>query len=128
MNFKQASQTRIGSPALSGLLVAFIAMAVGALVASVLLTAGDKGEAALPVYAYMIHGASVLAGSFASGRKAGNRGWYHGGMLGLIYSALVLVIGFLSFNKGLDWSILQFAAGASAAGILGGILGVNTRK
>jgi putative membrane protein (TIGR04086 family) len=128
MNIKQVSQVRIGSPMLSGLIYAFISMAVCALAASLILTAGEQGEEVLPVYAYIIHGISTLIGSFASGRKAGTKGWYHGGLLGLLYSVIVLIIGFLSFDKGVDWSILQFAAGAFVAGALGGIFGVNTRK
>lgn len=128
MNIKQASQVRIGSPMLTGLLYAFFAMAASALVASVIVTASDQGEAVLPIYAYIIHGISILIGSFASGRKSGSKGWYHGGLLGLVYSIIVLIIGFLSFDKGMDLSVLQFAAAAFAAGVLGGIFGVNTRK
>lgn len=128
MNIKQVGQAGAGSPMLRGLCYAFVIMAIGALTASVAVTVGDQGEEALPVYAWIIHGASVLAGSFASGRRSGVKGWYHGGLLGLMYSVIVLIIGFLSFDKGLDWSIAAFAAAAFLVGAIGGIAGVNTKK
>lgn len=131
MNFnpmKQAGQVRMGSPMLSGLVYAFTAMAVAALLSSVLIMAGDKGEEVLPAYAYVIHGLSVLSGSFVSGRKAGRKGWYYGGLLGFLYSMIVLIVGFLSFDRGFDWNTLLFVAGAFLAGALGGIMGVNTRR
>lgn len=128
LNMKQVSPVRIGSPMLTGLIYAFVSMALAALLASVILSAGNQGEEVLPVYAYIIHSVSTFIGSFASGRKSGSKGWYHGGLLGLFYSVIVLIIGFLSFDKGLDWSILLFAAGAFVIGALGGIFGVNTKK
>lgn len=128
MSLKQATQVRIGSPMLSGLLYSFIAMAIGALAASVIMTMGNQGEEVLSLYAYIIHGVAIIIGSFASGRKSGSRGWYYGALLGLVYSIIVLIVGFLSFDKGFDLSVLTFAAGAMLAGIIGGIAGVNTRK
>lgn len=128
MNFKQVGQVGTGSPMLRGLMFAFAVMAVGALAASVAVTAGDQGEEVLPVYAWIIHGLSVLAGSFASGRRSGMKGWYHGGLLGLLYSIIVLIIGFLSFDKGMDGSVALFAAAAFLVGAVGGIFGVNTKK
>lgn len=131
MNFnpmKQAGQVRLGSPTLAGLAFAFAAMGVTALLASVILMAGDQGEEVLPTYAYIIHGISALLGSFVSGRKSGSRGWYYGGMLGLVYSVIVLVIGFLSFDRGIDLHTLYFVAGAFLVGAIGGIMGVNTRR
>jgi putative membrane protein (TIGR04086 family) len=131
MNFntmRQAGQTRLGSPMLSGLAYAFIGMALAALLASVIMTMGDQGEDVLPTYAYIIHGISALLGSFVSGRKSGSKGWYYGGMLGVFYSIIVLVVGFLSFDRGFDWNTLLFVAGAFLIGAAGGIMGVNTRK
>lgn len=127
-SFKQAGQVRLGSPMLAGLAYAFITMALAALVSSLILIAADQGEDALPTYAYVIHGLSALIGSFVSGRRAGSKGWYHGGLMGLVYSIIVLVVGFLSFDRGADWTLLLFAAGAFVVGAAGGIMGVNTRK
>lgn len=125
---KQAGQVRLGSPMLSGLTYAFVTMALAALASSVILIAADQGEDALPTYAYIIHGLSALVGSFVSGRKSASKGWYHGGLLGLIYSIIVLLVGFLSFDRGLDWNTLIFTAGAFLVGAVGGIAGVNTKR
>jgi putative membrane protein (TIGR04086 family) len=125
---KQASQVRISSPMLSGLAYAFITMAVAALVSSLLLIAADQGEDALPTYAIIIHGLSALAGSFVCGRRSTSKGWYHGGVLGLLYIAIVLLVGFLSFDRDFNWNTLLFAAGAFVVGAFGGILGVNTKR
>jgi putative membrane protein (TIGR04086 family) len=125
---KPVGEVKLGSPMLSGLLYAFITMGLAALAASVILIMGDQGEEVLPVYAYVIHGVSALFGSFVAGRRSGHKGWYFGGLLGVIYSVIVLLVGFLSFDRGVDMSTLYFAAGAFVVGAIGGIMGVNTRR
>lgn len=129
MNYEnKTAGIRLGSPLLSGLVYAFIVMGIATIAASLVLILTDQDENRLPVYAYAIHGLSILAGSFVSGKRAGFKGWYYGAVLGLLYGIVVLIIGFLSFDRGLDLRTVLFAAGAVITGIIGGILGVNTRK
>lgn len=127
-SMNNANRIRLGSPLLSGLVYAFIMMGIATVLVSLLLMVTDKGEGSLGALAYGIHGVSVLTGSFVSGRKAGRKGWYYGGLLGVLFGLIVLAVGFLSFDRGLDWNTLSFLAGAFLAGAFGGILGVNAKR
>lgn len=119
---------RLASPLFSGLVYTFIVMGITTIAASMILMLTDQDEARLTAYSYVIHGISVLTGSFVSGKRAGFKGWYYGALLGLLYGVIVLIIGFLSFDRGLDIRTLLFVGGAVLTGVVGGILGVNARK
>jgi len=125
MNRMGNMQERISSPLLSGLLTAVIVMLAGVLVVSLILAGTGMTEQSLPLFVYFIHGAALLAGGYAVGRRKGVKGWYHGGMLGVIYWLLVVLIGFLSMNAGIGQTSLMTAVVCFAAGAVGGIVGVN---
>lgn len=127
---KQAGkmQVRISSPILSGLIFSLAVMLVGVLVVSLLLTVTGLGEDALPMFVYIIHGAALLIGGFVTGRKRGTKGWYHGGMLGILYWLLIMIVGFLSINATFGMDVLMTAGICFVTGAIGGILGVNTSK
>lgn len=124
----KASQVRLGSPLLFGLLYAFIFMGIATVAVSLFVMLADQNEDALPAYAYGIHVASILAGSFTAGKRAGNKGWYYGGILGLAYAVVVWMVGFLSLDRSFDLRAAMFAAASFLTGAIGGIAGVNARK
>ena len=74
------------------------------------------------------YGVSILAGGVASGRRSDSRGWYHGGMLGLVYSVIILIIAFLAYDQGFSMQTLYVTLLTFASGALGGIIGVNTKR
>jgi putative membrane protein (TIGR04086 family) len=127
-SMKNVPKVHIASPMLSGLLYAAIWLAIGALVLSVLLRWGNMEENALPLYSLIVHGAAALAGGFVSGRRSGQRGWYYGGLLGLIYGVLVLLIGFLAANAAISPRTLAMLAETLLAGAVGGMIGVNAKR
>ncbi|GIP39227.1 membrane protein [Paenibacillus sp. J31TS4] len=116
------------SPILSGLLYAFVVMSIAAVVTSLILMLTDQKEDALPTYAYIIHAVALLLGGWVAGKRAEMKGWYYGAVLGVIYALVVILIGFLGFDKGLDLQTLLFTCLSFGVGAIGGILGVNTRK
>lgn len=130
MEVKQRTTTGMGTaaPILSGLLYAFLVMSIAAVATSLILLLTNQKESSLPTYAYIIHCISLLLGGWISGKRAEMRGWYYGGLLGLIYALLVILIGFLGFDKGFDLQTLFFGSFAFGIGAIGGILGVNTKK
>jgi putative membrane protein (TIGR04086 family) len=77
--------------------------------------------------AYTIHCAAVLIGAFAASRAARERGWYYGGLTGLIYALLVLCLDVLLYHSlavGADgWFRVLLMA---VIGAFAGIIGVNT--
>ncbi|WP_010270738.1 TIGR04086 family membrane protein [Paenibacillus senegalensis] len=129
MEFKdKVRSVSIQSPILAGLFYAFIVMSIAAVITSLILLLTSQNEDALSAYAYLIHSLSLLLGGWIAGKKAEEKGWYYGGLFGLIYSVIVFVIGFLGFDKGLDWNMLAFVVAAFFLGALGGVVGVNMKK
>ncbi|MFC0212561.1 TIGR04086 family membrane protein [Paenibacillus chartarius] len=124
----KVNQVRIASPLLSGLLYAFVMMAAGTLIVSLLLLWSNVQESSLPTYGKIVHGLSIFIGGWVAGKRSGSRGWYQGGILGALYAVTVGIVGFLAFDNSLNWAALALLGGAFAAGALGGMLGVNTRK
>lgn len=125
---KTVSQVRITSPLFSGLVYSFTMMTIGTIVTSLFLLLTSTQESSLHTLTTIIHAVSLFIGGWVSGKRAGSRGWYHGGMVGLFYFILIFLVGFLAFDAGLNLQSLQLLGILFAAGALGGILGVNTQK
>ncbi|MGO4498070.1 TIGR04086 family membrane protein [Paenibacillus sp. 2RAB27] len=125
---KTVSQVRITSPLFSGLVYSFSMMTIGTIVTSLFLLLTSTQESSLHTLTTIIHAVSLFIGGWVSGKRAGNRGWYHGGMVGIFYFILIFLVGFLAFDAGLNLQSLQLLGILFASGALGGILGVNTQK
>ncbi|MNI44755.1 hypothetical protein D3C73_991480 [compost metagenome] len=124
----RVGQVRITSPILSGLVYALVMLTIGTIVTSLILLLTSTQESSLPTLTRILHGVSLFVGGWVAGKRAEHRGWYYGGMLGIVYSVLIFIVGFLAFDAGLNLQSLQLVSIAFAAGALGGILGVNSRK
>ncbi|UJF31972.1 TIGR04086 family membrane protein [Paenibacillus hexagrammi] len=125
---RSVSQVRITSPLLSGLVYALIMMTIGTIVTSLFLLLTSTQESSLHTLTMIIHGVSLFIGGWVAGKRAGSRGWYYGGMLGILYFLLIFLVGFLAFDAGLNLQSLQLLGILFVSGALGGMLGVNTRK
>jgi putative membrane protein (TIGR04086 family) len=125
---KSAAKVRFASPLFSGMVYAFITMAICSLLYSFVLTFTNQSEDSLSFFAYLIHAFAIFIGSYACGKRINNRGWYHGGILGLVYAVIIIVIGFLSLDNGISVHTLLSLVMAYLVGALGGILGVNQAK
>lgn len=116
------------SPVLSGILYAAIWLAIGALLLSALLRFGSMQEDDLPFYSLLVHGLAALAGGFITGKRSGTKGWYYGGLMGIVYGLLVLLVSFLSSNTGISGRTLTMLAETLISGAFGGIVGVNAKR
>lgn len=124
----KVGQVRASSPIVTGLGYSFIWLAGAILVLALLLATTGMQEKDLSVWNYVVHSLVLLVGGFITGRRSGQRGWYFGGITGLLYGFLILLISFLGFDKGFGLSTLAFLALSFSAAALGGMVGVNTRK
>ncbi|BCJ88130.1 TIGR04086 family membrane protein [Effusibacillus dendaii] len=116
-----------GTPILTGLLYALI-IAFGAVILSAMtITWTAIPESKLPVITYIINVAAALIGSFTAARKAGERGWYYGGITGLIYSVLITILGLMLVSAAFTLHNVVQIAILSAIGGLGGVIGVNSQ-
>lgn len=71
---------------------------------------------------------SILLGGLRSGITAGSLGWFHGGLLALLYGVLIFIAKATLFPASADISAnVVFIAGLLLAGTAGGVTGVNLR-
>lgn len=118
---------RITSPLLSGIVNAFLWLCVGAVLASLVVAMTNVAEELMATAAFVIHGFASLFGGFSSGKRADSKGWYHGALLGLLYTFVVVLIGFLSFDAGIGRDTAAMLAISVPAGAIGGMFGVNAK-
>lgn len=130
MNSNKASkvQASIAAPLFSGLLYSFITLIILVLIISLVLAGTSLKEQSLPLLVYFIHGISLLVGGFVTGKRKSAKGWYHGGILGIVYWVVVLIIGFLGLDAAFSMGTLLTALICFLAGAIGGIAGVNMKK
>jgi putative membrane protein (TIGR04086 family) len=124
----KSKTVRPSSPLMSGLLCSLVLMLAGTLLTSLFLYGTNMKEASLPSFAYGIHGLSLLFGGIAAGKRSESKGWYQGGLLGLLYCVFILIIAFLAYDQGFNSQTLTLLLVTLGAGALGGIIGVNLRK
>ncbi len=127
-NKNAPSKVQITSPMFSGILYAAIWLAIGALLLSALLRFGNMQEDQLPLYSLLVHGLAALAGGFIAGKRSGTRGWYYGGILGVLYGLLVFLVSFLASNTGISGRTLAMIGESFLCGAFGGIVGVNAKR
>ncbi|WP_152391738.1 TIGR04086 family membrane protein [Paenibacillus guangzhouensis] len=124
----RVSKFHISSPILSGLTYAFIWMMLGALALSMLLWLSGMQEENLPKYSYILHGFALFIGGMTSGRRAEKRGWYYGGLLGILYCLIIMLVSFLAYDAGFSVSVLVMLIASFSVAAIGGMLGVNMKR
>lgn len=116
------------SSVITGLLFTFGLVLIGALVTALLLSFTNLQENMLPYFTIAINCIGLLVGGLVTGRRCGAKGWYYGGLTGLAYFALVLLIGFLGFDAPLQLATLFYLIGAFLISAMGGVVGVNMSR
>lgn len=111
-----------------GLFVATLLVFAGSLLTATVLRFTSVSEQTLSYWTYGTSVIALLIGGFVSGRHSGQRGWYYGGMTGLLYGTLIWIIGFLGFDASFNAATLWFLVMAFLCAALGGILGVNLSR
>lgn len=114
---------------LKGTMISIILTLILLLVFATILTYTTVEENTIPAVIIVITAISLLIGSTVVGRKARKNGLLNGAIIGITYLLLIYIISSIlggNFNLGLK-SIIMIILGISF-GILGGIIGVNTKK
>lgn len=114
-----------GRPVLQGLISAFVVAILAVLLTAVLVTWTSIREANVPTITYVINVIAVVIGSFSAARKEGQRGWYFGGMTGLLYSTLITLIGIMLAASTFTFHHVVQIIILSLIGGFGGMIGVN---
>lgn len=114
------------NPWFAGQLLIWIIVVMLSFIVALLLRYTSMGSTTLPAITFFINAVGLLCGGYMAGKRAGQRGWFFGGMQGIIYTLILGLISFLAFDLQMQTSILLFMLSAFGLGALGGIFGVNT--
>lgn len=115
----------IRSPILSGLVLMLAIVVIGSLVVALLLQFTGLSERSMPVITYAVNALSLVVGGFVAGRKARERGWLYGGVTGVLYTLVLLLISFLAFDAAVTSKTFVSMISSFAIAAIGGMLGVN---
>lgn len=114
-------------PVAYGVLWGMVVAVAGMLLTAVWMHVRTLADASVVTLAYGIHCLAVVVGAILASRAAGERGWYHGGLTGLIYAVIMWALNLILYHTftvspgGLFRILLMAVIGAFA-----GIIGVNT--
>lgn len=118
----------VRSPLLAGLLTVWLLVLIGSFVTALVLNYTNVQEQHFNYFSYTINSLALLVGGWISGRRSERKGWYYGGLTGLLYAVIVFFIGLLAFDTPIDWNNLILFIGAVLVAAVGGMIGVNTRS
>jgi putative membrane protein (TIGR04086 family) len=126
---EKVKNVRIGSPILSGIVYALCCLCILTLGVSFVLLLTQMTETSLSLYVYIMHGIALLIGGFIAGKRAAVKGWYYGGIVGVIYGIFIVLVGFLGFDSAMmTLESLTLLVMSFVLASVGGILGVNVNK
>lgn len=111
---------------LQGLLLAFIITAVLIFISSVIITYTNISESKMNLLNTIVMIISITSGSIYVAIKAKEKGWINGGILGLCYFLIILLINIV-FLKPFTFDIFLISRLIISVimGIIGGIIGIN---
>ncbi len=116
-------------PILYGTAWALFFAVIGILITFLWAHYGSATNSQLAIAAYLIHCLAVLFGSIAASRCKEEKGWYYGGLTGIFYAVIMVVIGLIAYNTlSMDPAGLFRILLMALIGAFGGILGINTRN
>lgn len=118
----------LSSLILTGLLLMLVIVFVGALATTLLFQFTNISERQMPIFTYTVNAISLIVGGFIAGRKAGERGWFYGGLTGIFYGIILLLIAFLAFDLSFSLKSLASLVSCFAISAIGGIFGVNAAR
>ena len=113
---------------IKGTAISFLATIIALTVFAVLLTYTELSENTIKPVIITVTGISILIGSSIGTRKLRKNGLVTGGAIGVLYIlSIYLVSSVMNSNFVLSWiSVIMIGVGV-VGGVLGGIIGVNTK-
>ncbi|MFA5577419.1 MAG: TIGR04086 family membrane protein [Tissierellaceae bacterium] len=111
---------------LKGLILSYIITTISILVFSLLLTYSKIGEGFIPLANTLVLILSIAVGSIYLSGKLREKGWINGGILGISYYLILLILG-LSFKRPMigEAFLISRLVISIVSGVIGGIIGIN---
>lgn len=114
-------------PTLYGVTWGLFLAVIGILAVAFWAHFSDPSNGQMVASAYVIHCIAIFFGGILGSRAAAERGWYYGGMVGLLYAVIMVCIGLIVYDTfAIDANGLFRILLMSLIGSFGGIIGVNT--
>lgn len=129
MDTRQSSQGLRQFPVVYGTILALIWAICATVIVFLWSNYGSITAGQLSVAAYIIHCTAAFFGGFKAARSASEKGWYYGGLTGLMYAIFMILIGLTVYNTfsmdagGGFRTVLMILVGAFA-----GIIGLNSHS
>ncbi|MFD2116450.1 TIGR04086 family membrane protein [Paenibacillus yanchengensis] len=120
--------SQLASPLLAGIVYALLWLAAGALILSLLLHLTAMKESNMSLYTQVIHGIAAFFGGAAAGKRSISKGWYNGGITGVTYFLLVVIVSFLAANISFTLQSVILLATIVLCAAVGGMIGVNLKR
>lgn len=116
-------------PILYGCFWALFLAALGIIVVFLMAQYGSLEARGITTAAYIIHCIAVFFGAVAASRCVTSRGWFYGGVTGLLYALIMVAIGLFIYNTfTIDASGLFRVLLMAVIGAFGGMIGAATRR
>lgn len=113
-------------PILYGLAWSLFWAVVGTILVGLWAHYGTLAPHAVVVSVYVVHSCAIFLGGAVASRHAGVRGWFYGGLVGLLYSLVMVAIGFVVYNTFiLDAPGVLRICILTLVGAFSGMIGVN---
>lgn len=110
----------------AGVIATFLLTVLAAAVLAIGVYLTDLTEAHVSGILYYLGLVAVAVGGAVASRRAGSFGWLHGGLSGLAYVLLSIILGAILFPGS---QVFMEAAGklimGTVSGIIGGVAGIN---
>ena len=117
-----------GTYFLKSLVLSFIFTFILVLIVSILLTYTPLKESRIPLLNTIIMIISITVGSIYIAFKVGEKGWLNGGIVGVLYFLILVLLNYLFIRPFiLDvYSVSKFFI-SLITGIIGGMIGINLK-
>ncbi|MBP3038017.1 TIGR04086 family membrane protein [Bacillaceae bacterium Marseille-Q3522] len=115
----------LSSAILFGVVSVFLIAIVSSFIFSILLRFTELTEGSLQFTITAVSFITLFVGGFISGGKGRQKGWFLGGLTGLIYSLIVFIFQYLGFDRLFSFEQIVYHVCYTFIAMMGGILGVN---
>ncbi len=114
---------------LKAIAISYIISLVLILVASLIATYGAFSDTAIRIMANIVTAIATITAGFMSGRHFSSKGIFFGAGTGMIYTALLCIIGnIFSGSINMNANLITALIIGVLCGAVGGIVGINTKR
>lgn len=110
------------------LVVSYIITLVMILIMAIIFTYTPLKEKNIPLFNTVIMIISITVGAIYLTLKIGEKGWLNGGLVGIVYYIILVLLNFILFkNHSIDIYTTSKLIISLATGIIGGMIGINLK-